>query len=88
MIASMLRLPRTRKEETLARDQAMELLNFVGLQDYAHRKSGDLPFGWQRMLEVARAMAAQPRLLLLEHMAKPLDVVAKPGQLERDLAEV
>ncbi|MBS0014318.1 MAG: ABC transporter ATP-binding protein [Desulfobacterales bacterium] len=87
MIASMLRLPRTRKEETLARDQAMELLNFVGLQDYAHRKSGDLPFGWQRMLEVARAMAAQPRLLLLDEPAAGLNM-AETGHLGELIKEI
>jgi len=87
MIQSMLRLPRTRQEEARARDQAMELLKFVGLQDYASRKSGDLPFGWQRMLEVARAMAAQPHLLLLDEPAAGLNM-SETGHLGELIKEI
>jgi branched-chain amino acid transport system ATP-binding protein len=47
----------------------------VGLADKAHQRSSDLPFGWQRLLEIARALAASPRLLLLDEPAAGLNAV-------------
>jgi len=64
-----------RKEEREARERAMELLDFVGLQDMAEKRSGDLAFGWQRLLEIARALASQPNLLLLDEPAAGLNAV-------------
>ena len=64
-----------RKEEREARERAMELLGFVGLQDLAEKRSGDLAFGWQRLLEIARALASQPNLLLLDEPAAGLNAV-------------
>lgn len=74
MIGSMLRFPRVMREERQATSRAMELLEFVGLQAYMDRKSGDLPFGWQRLLELARALAADPRILLLDEPAAGLNM--------------
>lgn len=64
-----------RKEEREARERAMELLDFVGLRDLAEKRSGDLAFGWQRLLEIARALASQPNLLLLDEPAAGLNAV-------------
>jgi len=50
-------------------------LEFVGLQDQANQRSSDLPFGWQRLLEIARALAAKPHLLLLDEPAAGLNAV-------------
>ena len=74
MIDSILKFPHIRREEKQARKRAMDLLKFVDLADYAPRRSSDLPFGWQRLLEVARAMAAGPRLLLLDEPAAGLNM--------------
>jgi branched-chain amino acid transport system ATP-binding protein len=64
-----------RREEQKIRDRAMALLEFVGLGAVADGRSGDLPFGWQRLLEIARALAAEPRLLLLDEPAAGLNAV-------------
>ena len=74
MIGSIFKFPSIRREEQQARKRADELLEFVGLADYAPRRSSDLPFGWQRLVEVARAMAAGPRLLLLDEPAAGLNM--------------
>jgi branched-chain amino acid transport system ATP-binding protein len=72
---ALLRTPGMRREEKKIRDRAMALLEFVGLGAVADGRSGDLPFGWQRLLEIARALAAEPRLLLLDEPAAGLNAV-------------
>jgi branched-chain amino acid transport system ATP-binding protein len=63
------------KEEKEARSRAMELLEFVGLSDVADVPGTDLPFGWQRFLEIARALATGPKMLLLDEPASGLNAV-------------
>jgi len=75
MLGSILRFPWVAAEEKKAHDFAMELLDFVGLNGHADKTSGDLPFGWQRLLEIARALASAPKLLLLDEPAAGLNIV-------------
>ncbi len=57
------------KEEAAMRKRAMDLLDVVGLADLAEEKATSLPYGKQRRLEIARALATQPKLLLLDEPA-------------------
>ena len=68
-ISSLLRLPAYYKSEKAADKKAMELLEFMGLTDVADVKAGSLPYGVQRRLEIARALATNPSVLLLDEPA-------------------
>ena len=67
--AILARLPGFRREERSAREKAEQLLDVVGLGAAADRRAGDLPYGDQRRLEIARALASDPQLLLLDEPA-------------------
>ena len=66
---SLLHTPRQRREEEEARERARELLAFVGLDGVSETYACNLPYGSQRRLEIARALASRPKLLLLDEPA-------------------
>jgi branched-chain amino acid transport system ATP-binding protein len=63
---ALLRTPGQKRDEARARERARELLDFVGLGDKSEEYAANLAYGEQRRLEVARAMATEPKLLLLD----------------------
>jgi branched-chain amino acid transport system ATP-binding protein len=65
-ITSVLRGPKFRREEKATRERAQELLEFVGLGRTAEHLARNLPYGDQRRLEIARALATDPKLILLD----------------------
>ena len=68
-LGSLLHLPSYFKAEKKANEKAMELLDFMGLGDIAHQKAGSLPYGVQRRLEICRALASNPAIILLDEPA-------------------
>ena len=77
--ASLLRPAWFRKQEIEVRERAHELLDFVGLGGQAEQDAEILPYGQQRLLEVARALASKPKLLLLDEPAAGLNTQETEG---------
>jgi branched-chain amino acid transport system permease protein len=88
--ASLFALPSSRREEEMAQKRASAILDFVGLQDIANARAGSLPYGLQRRLELARALATEPRLLLLDEPAAGLNPqeTAELGKLIVNIARL
>jgi branched-chain amino acid transport system ATP-binding protein len=86
LLAGALQLPWTRVEEQGIRAKAMEALEFVGLASRAHQPAAALPLGLKRLLEIGRALAAAPALLLLDEPASGLDAVETDRLREMILA--
>mgnify|MGYP001595452185 CR=1 FL=1 len=79
--SATLRSAEARREEQWARDRAMGLLDFVGLAPRSQEAAASLSFGWQRRLEIARALASDPALLLLDEPAAGLNPTEKQSLL-------
>jgi branched-chain amino acid transport system ATP-binding protein len=72
--SGMLAAPWARREERSIREEAMKAIELLGIADYRDRETGGLPFGIQRSVELARAIASEPKLLLLDEPASGLNV--------------
>lgn len=82
MISALLRLPRHRHEEAEGEDRAHELLAFMGLDHRANELARNLPYGDQRRLEIARALATNPKLLCLDEPAAGFNPAEKAKLME------
>ena len=77
IIGAVFRTPAERHEEKAIRERAMELLEYVGISQYAHYTSRNLSYGHQRRLEIARALATDPKLLALDEPAAGMNATEK-----------
>ena len=72
-LSSFLRLPRVAREEARLREKADEIMDYLGLSPHRDRSVGDLPFVTQKRVEFGRALAAEPKLLMLDEPAAGLN---------------
>lgn len=75
--SSVLRTKREREEEKAAYEKAYQWLEFAGIESYANDLAGSLPYGKQRLLEIVRALASNPQLVLLDEPAAGMNSAEK-----------
>ncbi|MCF3938361.1 ABC transporter ATP-binding protein [Gordonia tangerina] len=82
VFGGIVRTPRHYREERDAVDRGMALLEFVGIGPHAAEKAANLPYGDQRRLEIARALATEPKLLCLDEPAAGFNPIEKTALME------
>lgn len=83
LLSGLFKTPSFRRSESEALDTAAKWLDFMGIREFANREAGNLAYGHQRRLEIARCMITKPRLLMLDEPAAGLN-----PQEKRDLQQL
>src|SRR5690606_29099245 len=83
LLQGLFKVPSYRRSEIEAQQHAVDWLDFMGLRQYSNREAGNLAYGHQRRLEIARCMITKPRLLMLDEPAAGLN-----PQEKRDLSQL
>ena len=87
LFASMLRLPSVRRADAACRDEAMRLMDFVGVGRHVHDDATQMSYGALKRLEIARALAAKPSIMLLDEPAAGLNHT-ETGEIEALIRKV
>ncbi len=87
IVGSIFRTPSQKREEAWIREKAMEALTFMGVGQYADDVASNLPYGLQRRLEIARAIASEPKMLLLDEPAAGMNP-SESSELMKDIARI
>ncbi len=87
VVGAVLRSPSQRREEQQIETRAMEALAFMGVDQYADAVAQNLPYGLQRRLEIARALASQPKIILLDEPAAGMNP-AESLELMKDIGRI
>jgi len=87
IVGSILRSPSQKREEAFIKEKAMEALTFMGVGKYADDVASNLPYGLQRRLEIARAIASEPEVLLLDEPAAGMNP-SESSELMKDITRI
>jgi len=87
IVGAIFRTPSQKREETWIREKALEALIFMGVGKYADDVASNLPYGLQRRLEIARAIASEPKVLLLDEPAAGMNP-SESSELMKDIARI
>ncbi len=87
VVGALLRTRSQKREEVLIEKKAREVLTFMGVEKYADDVASSLPYGLQRRLEIARAIASEPEVLLLDEPAAGMNPAESSG-LMKDIARI